>query len=81
MSNKKETRPHRLRNLDDPNYYRYAGTCKHCGFHCVWSMSKGDMSLLVFYNGIRQNHFPEWIAYCEGCNNEAVFELTAIQRQ
>ena len=64
--------------LSDDGYRRYAGTCRNCGYPGVWVA--GDMETLYadFYRMVRGNMFPAFIAHCDGCENQAVFNLTAL---
>jgi hypothetical protein len=67
--------------VDEKNY-KYAGRCRQCGFYCEWiGGHKKTTDYQGFYERIRDNYFPSFLADCENCDNEAVFDLTALTRQ
>ncbi len=66
------------KSLKDKKYYRYAGKCRHCGRREEWVVDRSGMDYASFYRVTRDNHFPAFICHCEGCGNQAVFDLTAI---
>lgn len=66
------------KSLRDPKCYRYAGKCRHCGAKNEWVVDRSSMEWVRFYSLTKENHFPQFINYCEDCDNEAVFDLTAI---
>lgn len=70
------------RNLWDNEYFRYAGTCRHCGRKEEWVVEKrGDRewaSMATCCQGYSKGFF---LAHCKDCQNQAIFDLTAVQAE
>lgn len=62
---------------DERAHYWYTGRCKHCGVESRWVVDPQSMSPASFYRVVNTSYFPEWITFCEKCENQVVFELTA----
>jgi hypothetical protein len=68
--------------MNSGDHYKYAGKCRNCGFHCSWvSLKKSETTYRRFFELTWANFYPQFIAFCENCDNEAVFDLTAISKQ
>lgn len=50
-------------NLDDEKYWRYAGTCRHCGFKNQFVVDKSAMSYIRFYKVVMEAYYPQWISF------------------
>ncbi len=67
--------------LDDKEYFRYAGKCRHCGFENEWVVEKKAKKHRVFAKYVQEQLYPNFIEYCGDCENMAVYELTAYQKR
>ena len=77
-------------NLNEEKYWRYAARCRHCGFHNEWVVDKkqeddpvpdalrAGMDWTRFHLVQRETRFPVFMEFCPGCENWAVYDLTAI---
>ncbi len=73
------------KDLDKPNpgekYWVYEGQCRKCGEQCSWSAcEKTQMTYQKFYLSVRENFWPQFMAYCETCSQETVFDLIALSK-
>ena len=68
-----------LKNNDE--YWRYAARCKHCGQITECAVDQSNFpNWYDFKAVILLHYYPTFMRTCEYCNNEAVFELTAISK-
>lgn len=63
--------------LERAPQYRYAGKCRHCGWSEQW-VAGPSMTWEDFYRVTKSQCFPSFIVHCESCDNQAVYDLTAI---